>query len=373
MKVSIIIPTYNRGNYIADTIDSVLAQSLTDYEMIIINDGSTDNTEDVLSPYRDKIVYKKTVNQGMSAARNEGMKLAKGEYIAQLDDDDLYQPYKLETQVAILDQHPEISLVYTEFSGFDDDGYFDTWHLKTYHSSAYKRGGLSYDNIFNKKIQLRNYPAIKTALKACPNEWLDHYAYFGNIYNCYLMNTIVFTNSIMFRRSILKETGLQQPKFGLFHDLEFVLRICKQYDVAFINIPTYKLRYHPGQVSITTGIAGAKNAIKKQRNLLHVTKLYAFDDKQYYQEHKETVDKQLAMLYRAIAIPLISYKSNNKHKTRCYPKRARAYLNKCAYHHRSQYFLLFLSYMPHIVRRLGFKIINMNKQRKEAKFDSKKS
>lgn len=367
MKVSIVIPTYNRSRYITDTVDSILNQSFTDYEIIIINDGSTDNTEEVLEPYKNKIKYLKTKNQGIAVARNEGMKLATGEYIAQLDDDDLYYPYKLDLQVTILENHPDIALVYTEFSGFDDESYFDEWHLKTYHSSAYKRGGLSYDKIFNKKIPLENYPAITKALTKYPSEFLNKHVYFGNIYDRYLMNTIVFTNSIMFRRSILDKTGLQEQKFGLFHDLEFVLRICKQHAVAFIDIPTYKLRYHPGQISITHGTAGTKNAIKKQRNLLHVTKLYALNDEEYYAAHKENIDTQLAALYRAVAIPLISYKSNNKHKTKYYPRRARAYLNGCKQHHKPQYLLLFLSYLPHIFRRISFKIMEINKQRKNAK------
>lgn len=366
IKVSVIIPTYNRSKYIANTINSVLNQSFSDYEIIVINDGSTDDTEEILKPYKDKIIYKKIKNQGVAAARNEGMKLASGKYIAYLDDDDLYQPYKLEIQVAILEKHPEISLTYTEFSAFDESGYFDEWHLKTYHSSAYNRGGLTYDKIFPEKYRLGESTILNTALRQCPAHWLDHYVYFGNIYDYYLMNTIVFTNSILFRRSLLKEIGLQDCRFGLFHDLEFVLRISKKYEIAFIDIPTYQLRYHPGQISLTKGITGNKNAIKKQRDLLQITKQYAFDDKNYYHAHKQTVNKQLAMLYRAIAIPLISFKSDDQHKTKYYPKRARVYLAKCKQHHSPQYFLFFLSFMPHIIRRLGFKIINLKKQRKES-------
>ncbi|HFD31629.1 MAG TPA: glycosyltransferase family 2 protein [Gammaproteobacteria bacterium] len=362
IKVSVIIPTYNRSKYIAETLESVFNQSFKNYEIIIINDGSTDDTEKILEPYRDRIIYKKIKNQGVAFARNEGMKLARGKYIAYLDDDDLYLPWKLEVQVAILEKHPDIALTYTEFSGFDGSGYFDEWHLKTYHCSAYKHRALTYDKIFSKKYKLRETPEINAALKQCPSDWLDHYAYFGKIYEHYLLNTIVFTNSIMFRSEILTEIGLQDSRFGLFHDLEFVLRISKKYNIGFIDIPSYQLRYHPGQISLTSGITGSINAIKKQRNLLQITKHYALNDENYYHSHKEIIDKQLAMLYRAIAVPMISFKSNDTHKTKYYPKRARAYLSKCKLYNNPEYFLYFLSFMPHIIRRIGFKIINIKKR-----------
>lgn len=364
MKVSVIIPTYNRAASVVEAIDSVLNQTMQDFELIVINDGSTDDTETKLEPYMDKIVYLKTENQGMAGARNHGMLLARGEHIAYLDDDDLYQPYKLEIQLAILEQHPEISLVYSEFSGFDNDGYFDEWHLKTYHSSAYRRGRLTYNTIFENKRKLKSYPDISNVLSKQPADWLEHSVYFGNIYDYYLMNTIVFTNSIMFRRSILSNVGLQERYFGFFHDLEFVLRICKDYAVGFIDIPTYSLRYHAEQVTATQGPRSTQNAIKKQRNLLHVTKQYALSDTEYYQSHKDIVDNQMAMLYRAIALPLIGYKSENNHKTKYYPKRARAYLVKCKQYKKPQYFLFALSFMPHILRRIGFKILDVQRHLK---------
>ena len=362
MKVSIVIPTYNRSDYIVDTVNSVFAQGMQDFELIIINDGSTDDTEEKLAPFMDRIVYKKTPNRGMAASRNEGMLLAQGEYIACLDDDDLYYPYKLEIQAAILDQHQDIGLVYSEFSGFDNHDYFDRWHLKTYHSSAYKRGGLTYDTIFGKKIKISNYPDVTRALMSEPEDWHDHYVYFGNIYESYLMNTIVFTNSIMFRRSVLEKSGLQNSYYGYFHDLEFVLRICKYFDVAFIDIPTYKLRYHENQVSTTQGPRSTQNAIKKQRNLLNVTKKYALYDQTYYAANKQKVDRQLAMLYRAVAVPLISYYSDDKHKTKYYPRRARAYLKGCKHYHKTYYFLCLLSYLPHFMRRAGFKLLELQRQ-----------
>lgn len=99
--VSVVIPTYNHAQYICETLESVFAQTYTDFEVIVVNDGSPDETADVLQPYIDagQIRYVEQRNQGQSAARNHGLSLARGEFVAFLDDDDLWPTDKLEWQV----------------------------------------------------------------------------------------------------------------------------------------------------------------------------------------------------------------------------------------------------------------------------------
>jgi hypothetical protein len=193
-------------------------------------------------------------------------------------------------------------------------------------------------------------------------EWLSRHIYFGHIFNTYLLKTVVFTPSIMFRRAVLKSVGLQEPKFGFFHDLEFVLRICKHYRVAFIDIPIYKLRYHAGQISTTKGERGARNAIKKQRDLLQVLKDHGLRDKDYYQQHRKAIDRQLARLHRAVAIPLLSYSQGSSHQNKHYPKRARKYLQKCSALGQPECYLWLLSFLPHFWRRLGFLALRLGQQ-----------
>jgi glycosyltransferase involved in cell wall biosynthesis len=101
--VSVVIPTYNRAKYVTETIDSVLSQSYTDYEIIVVNDGSTDNTREALAPYMDRIRYIHQKNSGVSAARNRGIKAARGKWIAFLDSDDIWVPEKLEKQIRVAD------------------------------------------------------------------------------------------------------------------------------------------------------------------------------------------------------------------------------------------------------------------------------
>lgn len=99
-RVSVIIPTYNRREYVQEAIDSALAQTFTDYEIIVIDDGSTDGTSEALQArYGNRIHYEWQENQGESVARNRGIELARGEYIAFLDSDDLWHPEKLAKQI----------------------------------------------------------------------------------------------------------------------------------------------------------------------------------------------------------------------------------------------------------------------------------
>ena len=134
-RVSVVIPTYNRSDYILEAVESILTQTYRDFEIIIVDDGSTDDTRDVLAGQIEAgtIRYIYQENRSKSAARNHGIRLAKGEYIAFLDSDDLFTPTKLAKQVAFLDEHPDIGFVHSWYSKFDDAGN----HLGTRDTSRY--------------------------------------------------------------------------------------------------------------------------------------------------------------------------------------------------------------------------------------------
>lgn len=119
--VSVIIPTYNRAHLIEDAVRSVLTQSFTSLEVIVVDDGSTDGTSQIFDSIKDpRVVYmplKK--NMGRSFARNEALKIARGDYIAFLDSDDLFLPKKLELQVNYLEKNPDVAMVYTHANCID--------------------------------------------------------------------------------------------------------------------------------------------------------------------------------------------------------------------------------------------------------------
>lgn len=112
-RVSVIIPTYNRVSYIRRAIDSVLSQTYRDFEVIVVDDGSSDSTKDVVAGYGAAVRYVFQQNQGPGAARNHGIRVAAGAYLAFLDSDDAWLPNFLEKTVSALEEHPEVDVVAT--------------------------------------------------------------------------------------------------------------------------------------------------------------------------------------------------------------------------------------------------------------------
>ena len=122
-SVSVVIPTYNSGQYLPEALESVLAQTVPPLEIIVVDDGSTDDTADRLHPYLNLITYKFQTNSGVSAARNAGLQLAKGDYVAFLDADDVWHPRKLEFQMGILTSHPDLGLLGTGIVDWPESAY----------------------------------------------------------------------------------------------------------------------------------------------------------------------------------------------------------------------------------------------------------
>lgn len=110
-KVSVIIPCYNQGMFLAEAIQSIIDQDYSDKEIIVVDDGSTDNTRDVVLRFKDKIMYIRQDNKGVARARNIGIQASSGDYIAFLDADDVALPGRLKLEAEILDQFPEVGLV----------------------------------------------------------------------------------------------------------------------------------------------------------------------------------------------------------------------------------------------------------------------
>lgn len=118
-KISVIIPNYNYGHYLDQAIQSVLKQSYRDLELIVINNGSTDNSLEILNQYSGQIRIIDQPNLGQSGARNTGLSISQGEYIAFLDADDFWESNKLESQIMLLSD--SVQLVYCGITPFKDD------------------------------------------------------------------------------------------------------------------------------------------------------------------------------------------------------------------------------------------------------------
>ena len=117
-RVSINLCCYNSERYLRETLDSIVSQTYKDWELIIINDGSSDATESIVSEFIKRghpIVYHYQANKGLALSRNEALKRSRGEYIAFIDHDDLWMPEKLEKQILALESNPEIDFFYGNF------------------------------------------------------------------------------------------------------------------------------------------------------------------------------------------------------------------------------------------------------------------
>jgi glycosyltransferase involved in cell wall biosynthesis len=362
-----MIPTYNRAGLLAGAIESVLAQSYGDFEIIVVDDGSTEDIRAVAAKYGERVRYARIEHAGPAAARNAGMQMARGEFLCLLDSDDLYYPHKLALQVDYFDRHPDTVMVYTDFSAFDDQGFFEEFHLKTYHRSAYRNPECAYETLFRERTPLSRNAMVRLAARVenAPH-WVERSEYRGDLYEAYLYNIVVFTNSMMFRRDVLATTGLQQPYFGHFHDLEFALRICRVGTVAFIDNPTYKLRYHPGQVSTTRTPQGGLTSVDLQRGLLRVARVHACEPR-YYERHRDKVNQLVTRLARAAAMPMIAYGGPSRHLRRYLPRRARPYLALSARHGDRALDLYLVSYLPAFGKRVYFHVRERWKRRKAPK------
>jgi glycosyltransferase involved in cell wall biosynthesis len=212
-RVTALIPTYDSGKYICDAVDSVLAQTFPAHEIIVVDDGSTDCTREVLAKYKTKIKYIRQVNAGPPAARNTGIARATGEFIALLDSDDLWVPQKLKLQMNYIDRHPECGLVYTDMKTFDDTG------------------------------------IIEESVKVSRNLTLPS----GRIFPQMFVETLFQTSAVLIRKSCIDRVGGFDTSLRMGDDYEFFLRIARHYELGYVDEPLVLYRQHPSQGTRTWG------------------------------------------------------------------------------------------------------------------------
>jgi glycosyltransferase involved in cell wall biosynthesis len=223
--VSVIVPTYNYAHFVTEAVDSALAQSYPHREIIVVDDGSTDDTRSVLAPYGDRVRYLHQENQGLSGARNTGIRAAEGEYIALLDADDAWHPRKLELQVAYLRDHPEVGLV-----------------------------GAS----------------LFTDRRLCWPEIGDLSSVAADTYRLEeLVGKMRFgPSSVVMRRSCLDEVGLFDPTLRCVEDRDLWVRFASRFRVAMLHAPLLWYRQHPASLS-------TKAASMEETERRVLTKLFA--------------------------------------------------------------------------------------------------
>lgn len=206
--VSVIIPSYNSAQYLPEAIESVLTQTYRPLQVIVVDDGSTDDTARAVEPYRDRIRFIQKSNGGPASARNFGLKAVKGDWIAFLDADDVWLPQKLEKQMRVIEEHPEVGMVACGEYEVNEYGTRDAEHIYT------------------------NYKDKRRFLEALCS---------GNV--------IGGGSTALVRRSCLEHLGgFDEDLFGT-EDWDMWLRIAFLYEVRFVEEPLMEARRRNGSVS----------------------------------------------------------------------------------------------------------------------------
>jgi glycosyltransferase involved in cell wall biosynthesis len=247
--ISVIIPTYNRGWIIKEAIDSVMAQNYRDFELIIVDDGSTDNTSDILNSYHGDILVFRQENRGVSAARNRGIVEASGRFIAFLDSDDLWLPQKLFRQVEFFNKNPDAEICQTE----------ETW--------------------------------IRNGVRVNPKR--KHKKPCGMIFEPSLALCLISPSAVMIRRSLFEKVGGFDETLPACEDYDLWLRISCRYPVYLIETPLIiKRGGHNDQLSASPGLD--KFRIKSLNRIIESNLL----SKSQYRAAVKTL-RQKCMIYSA--------------------------------------------------------------------------
>ena len=229
MKISVVIPTFNRISLVARAIDSVLKQSLNPYEIIVVDDGSDDGTSEMIQNKYKSIKLIQQQNNGVSAARNNGIKHAKGDWIALLDSDDEWTEKKLENQVDRLIKTPE------------------------------------YDFCHTNEIWIRNGVRV--------NQRKKHEKYGGYIFDKCLDICRISPSSVLFRKNILDHVGWFDDQLPVCEDYDLWLRITAEYRILFIDDPLI-IKYGGHDDQLSHGVEGIEFfRIKSLENLLEGSEL----------------------------------------------------------------------------------------------------
>jgi glycosyltransferase involved in cell wall biosynthesis len=225
--VTAAIVTHNRADYLPSAIESALDQTYDDLELIVVDDGSTDDTPAVVAPYLDRIRYVSQENRGKAAARNRAVELADGELIAFCDSDDCWYPDRIERQLRAFEQQPEAGMVHGHIALIDGES--------------------------------RPLPEQTSAHRAL----LAHAHRHGATYAGYAADCRCFSSTILVRRDVFDAIGPYDPRLPI-EDYDFYLRLVLDFPVAFMDDgPLARYRVHDGQTpNETLGVGQIKTAEK---------------------------------------------------------------------------------------------------------------
>jgi glycosyltransferase involved in cell wall biosynthesis len=244
-RVTAVLTVYNHRAYVPEAIESVLSQDCDDIELVVVDDGSTEDVESVLRPYMDRIRFVRRDNGGLAAARNTGIELARAEYVAFCDSDDVHLPYRLSAHAALLDGAPEAAQVFSELSTWQDGVVTDEYTLRGRKLGPTLRS-------FEEEVE-DAYGSWMTArehgLTMLPSDLLDRRVYRGRIPQLIAVYHIAWGGASMYRRAALRAVGGHDPALRRWPDWGLASRLSKSYEQIFLDVPVVLYRQHGGQLT----------------------------------------------------------------------------------------------------------------------------
>ncbi len=303
-KVSVIIPTYNRAKFLPRTIDNVLCQTYQDFEILVIDDGSSDNTREIMQEYikkhTGKIRYFYKENGGVPTARNLGIQLSNAEFIAFLDSDDIWDADKLKYQMQYMDEHPQIYMCNTDVEYIDEDdkslGY------------SKRRNKIPFD---------------------------------GMVFRYVFQHHGIVTSTMVVKKCVFDKIGLLDENLPIGDDTDIILRIAKSFQIGFIEKPLVKYRMHNMNIS--------KHADTHLYHLKAVEKVLKADP-DFAKNNKRLVFDVLSAIYVDYIEDLLSHNDFKEAQKRVYN-----YLTYAKFSPRGQVLFLKTSFMNFLgVEAVGY-------------------
>ena len=230
-RVTAIIPTYNRAYALTRTVDSVLAQTYANCDALIVDDGSTDDTRGVLAGHyggNPRVQYVRKRNGGVSSARNVGLERADGDYVAFLDSDDAWKPWKVELQIACLRRLPGVEMIWTDMDIVDAAG-------TVLREKGLRQRYTAYQNIRIER-ELESSRLLRELVPEVPDPQGDTRVYWGDGYSAIVMGQLCLTSTVLLSRSRAKATGLFDEAMKSGEDYDYHLRAIREGPVAFLDI-----------------------------------------------------------------------------------------------------------------------------------------
>lgn len=243
--ISVIIPSYNSASFVCDAVRSALEQTYSHLEVLVIDDGSTDNTREVLEQYKGRIHYYRQENRGAAATRNTGIRLASGRFFAFLDADDVWLPDKLSKQYDLFARQPEIGLVHSDIRYWDED----------------------------------------TGEKCLKDVGRERFT--GDCYTHLLSVNRVLTSSVLVRKECFDKAGLFDETLRRAEDWDMWLRIARHFHFAYINEPLLDYRLH--QTGLTND-----TPMMREGELLVLLKVFKSDPQLSTQFGKSLINSKLS-------------------------------------------------------------------------------